>query len=954
MCDLFYDKYSGDANGNGNHHYENPSTSRITIEDLNDGSYLYYFGEQALKLYNTTFESKANFTIPECSYTSDMFKLKLYVKTDKITTIFVVVEVNILILEDYVFKKIQIPHLEFLKTLCRFHTAYCDTSKFYENYYNINNNNKTEKNLDYIIKTASDPIDYTFNSRIQNPPQVKINLYEYQKCSVYWMMDKEENKKIISYNLNNEVVLGNVFFDISMQKFNLITDKKKLTFDGGCIIDEVGLGKTLQVISLGLMRPSMSVGYTNNLHPHKFVSKATLILCPNQLCGQWLREMQTQIKTDSNIKILSILTKRDFDKITYNELLDADFVLLSYTFLDNKNFTDPWTKEIGTLKNFHKKKWTPTDNKKVSEVFTKMGTSLLSDPVNSLNKKQPFVQLIHWHRIVVDEFHEIYKNDVTYAYIDNILQYLTSDYKWVVTATPFNTKTSLEKIFEFLTNYKNVDGNNIFREEQILEYLSEKCFRRNTKDSVKLEHTLPPIKEEIQWLKFSPTERMMYNAYLANLNNDRYGTYLRQLCCHPQLANETKDSLSNCKTLADIEKMMVSHYAKEVEEAQQKVSDATIRVAKLTKKIKKLEKKNRKRQMKKQGLKVSDSDSDSDGGSSSDDDLGEITMNNNLINLTIEPTVTINAYKDLLKVANDKLVDLTTVLNGKETTHNFFVNVVERIRKTSNKNTLDKVIDYNNINLRDLMNASESEEDEDEEEDEPCGICLGEIPEHNIGVTRCGHMYCYDCIKENVKQYSSCPYCRKKISDKDIYALSYEMKKNTNISPEDKDMMELINEVGTKLANLIMYLRESDTHTIIFSQWDDLLLRVGRILKENNIKNVFCKGNCYQRDKAIREFNSDASVKVIMLSSGSSASGTNLTKASQVIFIDPIYGNYKFRKDQEKQAVGRAHRLGQKSQIKIVRLIIKESIEEDIYKMNCEEDTKNGVEIINLNQINIV
>ena len=31
MCDLFYDKYSGDANGNGNHHYENPSTSRITI-----------------------------------------------------------------------------------------------------------------------------------------------------------------------------------------------------------------------------------------------------------------------------------------------------------------------------------------------------------------------------------------------------------------------------------------------------------------------------------------------------------------------------------------------------------------------------------------------------------------------------------------------------------------------------------------------------------------------------------------------------------------------------------------------------------------------------------------------------------------------------------------------------------------------------------------------------------
>ena len=59
-----------------------------------------------------------------------------------------------------------------------------------------------------------------------------------------------------------------------------------------------------------------------------------------------------------------------------------------------------------------------------------------------------------------------------------------------------------------------------------------------------------------------------------------------------------------------------------------------------------------------------------------------------------------------------------------------------------------------------------------------------------------------------------------------------------------------------------------------------------------------------------------------MLSSDSTAAGTNLTKASQVIFIDPIYGDYKFRKDQEKQAIGRAHRLGQKSQIKVIRFII--------------------------------
>ena len=119
-----------------------------------------------------------------------------------------------------------------------------------------------------------------------------------------------------------------------------------------------------------------------------------------------------------------------------------------------------------------------------------------------------------------------------------------------------------------------------------------------------------------------------------------------------------------------------------------------------------------------------------------------------------------------------------------------------------------------------------------------------------------------------------------------------------------------------------------------------MLTRVGKTLRENKIKNVFCKGNCYQCDKAIRDFNSDTKIKVIMLSSDSAASGTNLTKATQVILLDPIYGNYEYRKKQEKQAIGRAHRLGQHNTIKVIRFIIKDSIEQDIYNMNLEEDKK--------------
>jgi hypothetical protein len=87
-----------------------------------------------------------------------------------------------------------------------------------------------------------------------------------------------------------------------------------------------------------------------------------------------------------------------------------------------------------------------------------------------------------------------------------------------------------------------------------------------------------------------------------------------------------------------------------------------------------------------------------------------------------------------------------------------------------------------------------------------------------------------------------------------LYLFVNHLKSKYGKSQKEKSNAELVNDVGTKLANIITYIRETNDHLIIFSQWDDLLRRIGRILKENNIPNVFCKGNCYQRDKAIREF----------------------------------------------------------------------------------------------------
>jgi SNF2 family DNA or RNA helicase len=186
----------------------------------------------------------------------------------------------------------------------------------------------------------------------------------------------------------------------------------------------------------------------------------------------------------------------------------------------------------------------------------------------------------------------------------------------------------------------------------------------------------------------------------------------------------------------------------------------------------------------------------------------------------------------------------------------------------------------------------------------------------------------------------------KPVKQNEIYMISFELNQiDKNTSKELKDKVALIAKVGTKLANLIFYIKNSKEKCIIFSQWDDLLKKVGDVLDTYGVRNVFCRGNVWTRDKAIREFSSNENIKVIMLSSASAASGTNLTAASKVILLDPIYGTYEFRKNTEWQAIGRAYRTGQTKQVSVVRFIIKDTVEEEIYNENISTDAKFKQEI---------
>ena len=217
-------------------------------------------------------------------------------------------------------------------------------------------------------------------------------------------------------------------------------------------------------------------------------------------------------------------------------------------------------------------------------------------------------------------------------------------------------------------------------------------------------------------------------------------------------------------------------------------------------------------------------------------------------------------------------------------------------------------------------------------DNENCSICMDELD--NPALTACGHLFCYECIKMCLGDKKRCPMCKADLAGKDLMVMNLKVKSTESVNP-------LIQKYGSKLGKLISIIRhlvaQEDTRIIVFSQWDDMLSLVGKTLAENEIENCFVKGNVWSRNSAIRKFkagkdNDGNDNKVIMLSLKNAASGTNLTEATHIFFVEPINAPREESRAIEGQAIARACRVGQKQKIMLMRILITQSIEEDIYR----------------------
>ena len=140
------------------------------------------------------------------------------------------------------------------------------------------------------------------------------------------------------------------------------------------------------------------------------------------------------------------------------------------------------------------------------------------------------------------------------------------------------------------------------------------------------------------------------------------------------------------------------------------------------------------------------------------------------------------------------------------------------------------------------------------------------------------------------------------------------------------------------LLDLVQELRDEGRRILIFSQFTSMLEIIESEMIKAGVSYSKLTGATIKRQEEIDKFNADKT-EVFLISLKAGGVGLNLTQADTVIHYDPWWNPAA-----EDQATDRAHRIGQDKPVFVYKLIVENSVEEKIVKM--QEDKKALAEAI--------
>ncbi|WWD20072.1 hypothetical protein CI109_104546 [Kwoniella shandongensis] len=221
-----------------------------------------------------------------------------------------------------------------------------------------------------------------------------------------------------------------------------------------------------------------------------------------------------------------------------------------------------------------------------------------------------------------------------------------------------------------------------------------------------------------------------------------------------------------------------------------------------------------------------------------------------------------------------------------------------------------------------------------------CRIC-SDTAEDAI-VSACKHVFDRECIRQylEVKQARGhkpeCPVCHIEISiDLEAEAIDLEeggkkarqgILSRLNLDNwRSSSKLEALVEELEKLRN-----QDCTIKSLVFSQFVSFLDLIAFRLQRAGFNICRLEGGMtpQQRDATIQHFMKNTGVTVFLISLKAGGVALNLTEASMVFMMDSWWNP-----SVEYQAMDRIHRLGQKRPVKVVKLVIEDSIEDQIVQL---------------------
>lgn len=361
--------------------------------------------------------------------------------------------------------------------------------------WNFIDDKQMEEKLHQIFDTLDHCENLTAEKSLPTPSLMTVELKEYQKIGVTWMLQMEESK------------------------------------NGGFLCDEMGLGKTVQMIAVILrtLDACPAAGSSDFRSLFSKNKKTTLIIVPLSLMVQWRDEINRLIKPGSKLRCLlyhgEYLTPKERKRYDNDPLLfhDYDVVLSTYATLTTSFNLDKDNKAKYFSDDFH------LDRNSCGPLFR-----------------------VKWHRCVLDEAHCI-KNRFSVSSI--AVSFIEAQKRWCLTGTPIqNTSDDVYSLMRFIkldpysnwTCFKNDlsvaaqrNKSGSYAEMKLTQKLEKlqtvlRCVILRRTKNTKIPGTdlpiisLPPKEINVDSPEFSNDERAWYDA-LEKHNIRRFEVLMQNL-----------------------------------------------------------------------------------------------------------------------------------------------------------------------------------------------------------------------------------------------------------------------------------------------------------------------------------------------------------------------------------------------------------------------------------------